>query len=121
MDALMWSRPVEIRDVGTQHTMQLFLMEDQYVVKALSPNTSQKTFTNRIGSWRVIGRFENLDAACCCYSSETRSKLTIIIANEILRRVSIGSRLPQLLCGPSVGRRSRHTDLHHFARFERGC
>jgi hypothetical protein len=35
--------------------------------------------------------------------------------------VSIGSRLPQLLCGPSVGRRSRHTDLHHFARFERGC
>ena len=118
MNTLMWSRPVEIRNIGTQHTMQLFLMEDQYVVKALSPNTSQKTFTNRIGSWRVIGRFENLDAACCCYSSETRSKLTIVIANKILRRVSIGSRLPQLLRGPGVGRRSRHADMHDFPRFQ---
>src|SRR5215470_16829772 len=111
MNTLMWSRPVEIRNIGTQHTMQLFLMEDQYMVKALSPNTSQKTFTNRIGPWCVIGRFENLDAARCCNTSETRAKLAIVIADEVLRRVSIGSRLPQLLCGPSVGRSARHTDM----------
>lgn len=107
----MWSRPIEIRNIGTQHTMQLFLMEDRYMVKALSPNTSQKTFTNRIGPWCMIGRFENLDAARCCNTSETRSKLAIVIADEVLRRVSIRSRLPQLLCGPSVGRSARHTNM----------
>jgi hypothetical protein len=56
-DALMWSRPVEILDIGTQDTMELLLTEDQYVIQALSPHTPQKAFTNRIGSWRVIRRF----------------------------------------------------------------
>src|SRR5690348_3669103 len=96
--------------------MQLLLMEDQQVVKALSSHTPQKSFTDGIGSWRTIGRCESLDAARCCHSSETRAKLVIIIANEILRCVSIGSRLSQLLCGPSVGRRPCHTDVDHSAR-----
>ena len=38
---------------------------------------------------------------------------TLMIANEIFRRVSIRSGLPQLLCGPRVGRRARHTDMDH--------
>ncbi len=29
MNALMWSYPIEIRDVGTQDTMQLLFTEDQ--------------------------------------------------------------------------------------------
>src|SRR5579864_7626347 len=98
--------------------MQLLLMEDQHVIQALSPNTPQKTFTDGIGAWRMIRRFEYLDAARCCHSSETGSKLAFIIANEILRHVSIRSRLSQLLSGPSVGRKSRHTDVDHSARFE---
>ena len=118
MNTLMWSCPIEILDEGAQHTMQLFLTEDQYVVKALSPHTSQKTFTDRIGSWCVIWRFEYLDAARCCHSSETGSKLAIVIANEILRSLAIRSRLPQLLCGPSVGRSARHTYMDDFARFQ---
>src|SRR6266568_6649907 len=28
------------------------------------------------------------------------------------------SRLPQLLCGPRVGRRARHTDMDDFPRFQ---
>ena len=39
VDALMGSRPVEIRDVETQDTMELLLTEDQYVIQALPPNT----------------------------------------------------------------------------------
>jgi hypothetical protein len=39
-----------------------------------------------------------------------------MIANEELRRLSIGSCLSQLLRGPSVGRRSRHTDVDDFPR-----
>jgi hypothetical protein len=98
--------------------MQLLLMEDQQVVKALSSHTAHKAFTDGIGSWRVIGCFENLDAARCCHASETRAKLVIVIANKILWCLSIGSSLPQVLCGPRVGRKSRHTHMDHSARFE---
>src|ERR1700686_1608826 len=96
--------------------MQLLLMKDQYVVQALSPNAPQKALTDRIGSWRVIWCFKYFDAACDCYSSETGSEFAIIIANEIFRRLSIGSRFPQLLCGPRVGRRARHSDMYDLAR-----
>ncbi len=93
-DALMWSCPVEIRDVGTQDTMQLLLMEDQYMIQALASDTQEKAFTDRIGARCMIGCFENLDAARCCNTSETVSKLAIIIANEIPGGLSIGSCLP---------------------------
>ncbi len=91
----MWSRLIEIRDVGTQDTMELFLMEDQHVVKALSPDTQEKAFADRLGAFRVIRCFENLDASGCCHTSETGSKLALMITDEILRRVSIRSRLSQ--------------------------
>jgi len=106
LDPLMWSRLVEILDVGTQNTMQLLLMEDQYMIQTLSPNASQKVFTDSIGSWRVIGSFKYLDATCDCYSSETGSEFAIMIVHEIFRRLSMWSRFPQLLCGPRVGRRA---------------
>ncbi len=93
-------------------------MKDQQVVKAFTPHASQKAFTNRIGLWRVIRRFQYLNAARCCHSSETGSKLAVMIMNEILRRVSIRSRLPQLLSGPGVGRASRHTDMNDLPRLQ---
>ncbi len=68
MNALMWSCPIEIRDVGTQDPMQLLFTEDQYVIQALSPNTPQKAFTDGIGTRRVIRCFKYLDAARCCLS-----------------------------------------------------
>lgn len=98
--------------------MELLLMDDQHVVQALSSRTPQKAFTDRIRSRRMIRRFEDLDAARCCNTSETGSKLAIIITNEILRHLSKRSCLSQLLCNPSVGRRARHTDKDHFPRFQ---
>ena len=98
--------------------MQLLLTEDQDVIQALSPDAPQKAFTDRIGSWRVIGRFQYLDAARCCNTSETGSKLAIMITDEILRRLAIRSSLPQLLCGPSVGWRARHTYVDDFPRLQ---
>ena len=88
------------------------------MIQALSSNTPQKAFTDGIGSWRVIRCCKNLDAACCCNASETGSKLAIMITDEILRRLAKRSRLPQLLCGPSVGRRARHTYVDDFPRFQ---
>src|SRR6266446_2655967 len=106
----------KIRDVGTQDTVQLLLMEDQHLVQTFSSHTAQKAFTDGIGSWRMIGRFEYLHVARCCNSGEAGPKLAIVIANEILRRLSIRSRLAQLLCGPNVGRRARHTYVNDFPR-----
>jgi len=114
----MWSFLIEIVDVGMQDTMQLLLMEDKHMIQALSPHTSQKAFTDGIGARGVKRRFEQLDATRCCNSSETAAKLAIVIANEILRRLSIRSRLSQLLCGPSVSRRPCHTNVDHSARLE---
>ena len=93
-------------------------MDDQHVIQALSSDTQEKAFTDRIGPWCMRGCFQYLDAARCCNTSETGPKLAIIIANEILRRVSIGSRLPQLLCSPSVGRKSCHTHVDDLPRFQ---
>jgi len=118
MNALMWPCLIEILDIGTQDTMQLLLTEDQDVIQALSTDAPQKAFTDRIGSWRVIGRFQYLDATRCCNTSETGSKLAIIITDEVLGNLTVGSRLPQLLCSPSVGGRSRHADMDHFPRFQ---
>ena len=73
--------------------MQPLFTEDQHVIQTFLSDTPQKAFTDGIGSWRVRGRFENLDTARCCHSSETGSKLAIMIANEVLRRLSIGSCL----------------------------
>jgi hypothetical protein len=98
--------------------MQLLLTEDQYVIQALSSYTSQKAFTDRIGAWCVIRRGEHLDAAHVCDSSETGSKLAVMITDEILRRLPIGSCLPQLLGGPGVGRRSRHPNVDNLPRFQ---
>ena len=39
-DPLMWPCSIEIRDIGTQNTVQLFVMEDQHVVQTLSSHTS---------------------------------------------------------------------------------
>ena len=88
------------------------------MIQALSSNTQEKAFTDRISSWRVIRCFEYLDATCCCHASETGSKLAIMIAHEIPGGLSIGSRLPQLLRGPSVGMRSCHPNMDDFPRFQ---
>jgi hypothetical protein len=54
MNALMWSCPIEILDVGTQDKMQLLFTKDQYVIQTLSPDTAQKAFADGIGTRHKI-------------------------------------------------------------------
>ena len=108
-DALMRSGSIEVLDIGMQDTVQLLLLQDEKVIETLSTHAAQKPFTDRIGSWFVVRRGEHLDTAGCGHASETGSKFVITIANEIFRRLSKGSRLPQLLGGPGVCRRSCDT------------
>ena len=62
-------------------------VEDQHMIQALSAHTPQKAFTDRIGTRGVIGRFEHLDATRCRNSSETETKLAIMIAVDHFPRL----------------------------------
>ena len=94
-EALMRSGSIEVLDIGMQDTMQLLLLEDEKVIETLSTHAAQKPFADRIGLWWVVRRGEHLDAAGCGHAHETGSQLVITITNEIVRRLPMGSRLPQ--------------------------
>ncbi len=95
VDALMWPGSIEVLTIGMKDVVQLLLLQDEQVIETLATHTAQKPFTDRIGAFRMNGRFQDLDAAGCGHASETGSKLGITIADEILRPLSIGSRFPQ--------------------------
>src|SRR5215469_12058712 len=109
---------IEVLNRGTQDTMQLLLVQDEQVIQTLSPHTSQKALTDGIGAFRVIRCFQDLDAAGGCHTRKTGSKLVITIANEILRPLSKGSRFPQLLGGPGVGRRASDAHMDDLTRVQ---
>ncbi len=83
-------------------------MEDQKVVQTFSSHAQEKALTDSICSWRSVRRSKHLDAARCCYARKIRAEFAIIIPDQICGRLSIRSRLPQLLCHPGIRRRSRH-------------
>ena len=90
----MRSSLIEVLDIGSKDTLQLLLVKDEQVIETLASHTSQKAFTDGIGAFRVIRRFQDLDAAGCCHTSKTGSKLAVTITNEILRPLSKGSCFP---------------------------
>src|SRR5258708_5432689 len=89
-----WYARIEVLEIGTQDTTQLLLVQDEQVIETLATHAAQKAFTDGIGPWCVVGRFQYLDAAGCGYARETGSKLVITITDEILRPLSISCRLP---------------------------
>ena len=66
----------------------------------------------------VIRYGENLAVTCLGNPCEAHPELAIMITDEILRPLSEGGGLPQLLCGPDVGRMSCDADVDHFARVQ---
>jgi hypothetical protein len=57
-DALMRSCLVEVRHIGIEDALELLLLQDEQVIEALTPHTAQKAFTDSIGPWCVVGRFQ---------------------------------------------------------------
>ena len=109
---------VEIVHIRAQHAVELLLMQDEQMIKALTSHTAQEPLTDGIGSRGVVGGFENLDVTRSSQPRETHSKLAIVIADEVLRTHPIGSGFSKLLCRPSVGGRACHADVDHFARVQ---
>jgi hypothetical protein len=119
LDALMWSCLVEVRHIGIEDAVELLLMEDEQMIEALTPHTTQEPLTDGIGAWGVIGGFENLDATRLGNPREGHPKLAFIIKDEVLRsdtksgcfpnryvpsthRWEIASRLGGSLCASAV-------------------
>jgi hypothetical protein len=119
MHALMRSGSIEVGQIRVEHTVELLLMKDQHMVKALTSHASQKAFAGRIRSWRKIRRFEDLHVARCCYTGETRSELVVIISNKVLGSLPIRRGFSQRFGYPAVGRELRNTYVDDFARFQR--
>ena len=67
---LMWSCQVEVGHIPIENPVELLLVEDQQVVKAFLSHTSQEAFADRIGAFRMNGRFENLDGTRCRHPSK---------------------------------------------------
>jgi hypothetical protein len=110
---LMGSCLVEVRHIRIEDALKLPLVEDQQVVKAFLPHASQKAFTGCIGSRSVIGGSEHFNSTRCRDSRETGPKLVIVITEQILGGLPIGSGFPKLLRHPSIGRGSGNADMNH--------
>jgi hypothetical protein len=89
------SGSMKVLDICIKDPLQLLLLQDEQVIETLASHTAQKPFTDGIGAFRVIRRFQDLDAAGGGHTSKTGTKFAITIAKEILRSLSIGSRFPQ--------------------------
>ena len=113
-NALMGSSPVEVYHVLIEHALELLLAEDQQVVQAFLSDTPQKAFTDRIGSGSVNRRFEQLDATCPRHPIKARPKSAVVITNQVLWCVPIGSGFPQLLRHPGIGWQASDADVDHL-------
>ncbi len=93
-------------------------MEDEQLIEALAPLTPQKAFTDGIRSGCLVRCFEHLDPTRVRNPCEAHPKLALVIPKKLFRPLSPRRGFANLLCGPSVGGRSRDADMDHFARVQ---
>jgi hypothetical protein len=112
---------IEVEDIRVEYALELLLMQDEQIVEAFPPHTPEKAFTDGIGSRSMIWYCENLDVTRLGNPCEAHPELAIMITDEILRPLSKGGGLPQLLGDPSVGRiswKSVDADVDHLPRVQ---
>src|SRR5258708_1700883 len=114
----MGSSLVEVDSIGIEEPMELLLMEDQEMIQAFSPHTSQEAFTDAIGSRRSVWRAKDFDVTCCGHSCKMLPEFAVIIPDQIGWGLPIRCGLSQLLRHPGISRRSRHVHMDHLARLQ---
>ena len=100
MDPLMGLSMVEVGHILIEHALELPLVKDQDMIKTFLSHTPQEAFADRIGSRCMIRCFENLNRTGCRYTSEYGSKSAIVIKNQILWRLPIGSSFSERYAPP---------------------
>ena len=88
------------------------------MVKAFLPHTPQKAFADSIRSWRMIWRFESLNATRCRYPGEARPRFAIIISIEIPGSLPVGCGFSKVLRYPGIDGRSCNSRVDHTPRCE---
>ena len=110
----MRSSPIEVGDIAIEHALELFLLNNQQLIQAFLSDAPQEAFADRIGSWSVIRRFENLDTTCPRHPSKARPELAIVISDQVFWYLPIRGGFSQLLRYPSISRGSCDSDMDHF-------
>ena len=118
LDTLVRSCLVEVVHIRVEHAVELLLLQDKQMIETLAPYTAQKPFTYGIGSWRVIRRFQDLNAASLGNPREGHAKLAIVITDEVLRTDTKSGSLSKLLCRPSICGKARHADVDYSPRVQ---
>jgi hypothetical protein len=80
----MWPSLIVVHDIGLEETVELFLLQDQEMVQAFSPDASQKAFADGIYSRRSVQRSKYFDTTCYCHSCNMLPEFAIIIPDEII-------------------------------------
>jgi hypothetical protein len=100
MDALMGSCLVEVGHIRIEDGLELPLVKDQQVVQAFLSYAPHIAFADRIGSWCMNRRFEDLDNARFRHTSKARPKRAVVIMNQILGCLPIRGRFSERYVRP---------------------
>ena len=93
-------------------------MEDQEVIQAFSPHTSQEAFTDGIGSWRPVRCAQHFDATGSCHACEIQPEFSVVIPDQVFGCLSIRSCFSQLLRHPEIRGRARHIHMDDLSRLQ---
>src|SRR5258708_35719031 len=107
----MRSSPIEVGDIAIEHALELFLLNNQQMIQAFLSDAPGEALADRIGSWGVIRRFENLDTTKPCHPSKAGPKFAVVITNQVLWGVPIRCGFSQLFVYPGIGRRQRNAHM----------
>ncbi len=88
------------------------------MIEALTPYTAEESLTDGMRARGVRRGFKNLNVTRLRNPSEANAKLAVVIMDEVLRPHTKGGGFPKRFGSPSVGGRSCHADVDHFARVQ---
>jgi hypothetical protein len=111
-NALMPTGLVEELNVLFDHPIQMFLSQDQHVIKALPPYAPQEPFADRVGFGCAVRRFQDFNVAVPCHSHESGAVFAIPISNQAAWPLIKRSSLTQLLRHPDIGWVSRDVEVN---------
>lgn len=113
---LMWSFLIEACRILLDHSFQMPILVNEYMIQALSSQAAHEPFANSICLGRSIWRLQFFGA--CCHCRKVRGVFAITIANQILRSFPTGCCFPQLLRRPFIGRVLGNTRVHDPTPFQ---
>jgi hypothetical protein len=108
----MWPSLIVVHNICLEETVELFLLQDQEMIQAFSPDASQKALADGICSRRPVRRSKHFDTTCCCHSCKMLPEFAISIPDQICCwGLPVRCGLPQLLRNPGIGGRAGHIDM----------